>query len=32
MAKYDHLIIADDDILFHEDFYLGLVKFGEVGF
>jgi len=29
MAKYDHLIIADDDILFHEDFYLGLVKSGE---
>jgi GT2 family glycosyltransferase len=29
MAKFDHLIIADDDILFHEDFYLGLKNYGE---
>jgi GT2 family glycosyltransferase len=29
MARYDHLIIADDDIFFHKDFYRGLQKYGE---
>jgi len=28
-ANYDHLIIADDDMLFAPDFYQGLLKFGE---
>jgi GT2 family glycosyltransferase len=29
MAKFDHLIVSDDDIVFHDDFYRGLIKFGE---
>ena len=28
-AKYDHLVVADDDLLFHEDFYTGLKAYGE---
>ncbi|MDD2944147.1 MAG: glycosyltransferase, partial [bacterium] len=28
-ARFDHLIVADDDMIFHEDFYPGLLKFGE---
>ena len=29
MAKYDHLIVADDDLIFHKDFYQGLLHFGD---
>jgi len=29
MAKYDHLLILDDDMFLHADFYPGLMKFGE---
>lgn len=29
MAKYDHIIMLDDDLVFHEDFYKGLLKYGE---
>jgi GT2 family glycosyltransferase len=29
LAKYDHLIVADDDLVFHKDFYEGLLQFGE---
>lgn len=29
LAKYDHLIVADDDLIFHNDFYKGLITFGE---
>lgn len=28
-ARYNHLIVCDDDLLFQEDFYKGLVRFGE---
>jgi len=28
-AQYDHLIVADDDLLFHPGFYQGLLAFGE---
>lgn len=28
-AKYDYLVVTDDDILFLDNFYTGLVKFGE---
>jgi glycosyltransferase involved in cell wall biosynthesis len=28
-AVYDHLVIADDDLLFHPGFYQGLIAFGE---
>jgi len=28
-AKYDHLVVADDDLLFHPDFYTGLQAYGE---
>ncbi len=28
-AKYDHLVVADDDLLFHPDFYSGLQSYGE---
>jgi glycosyltransferase involved in cell wall biosynthesis len=28
-ARYDHLIVADDDLLLHPDFYQGLLAFGE---
>lgn len=28
-ASYNHLIVCDDDLLFQEDFYKGLVHFGE---
>ena len=28
-AKYDHVIVADDDLLFQPDFYRGLLEFGE---
>ncbi len=28
-AKYDYLIVTDDDIIFHSNFYEGLVKFGD---
>src|SRR5262245_8813945 len=26
-ARYDHLVIADDDLIFHPDFYLGLLHY-----
>ena len=28
-ARYDHLVVADDDLLFQPDFYQGLRQFGE---
>jgi hypothetical protein len=28
-ARYDHLVVADDDMLFHPDYYEGLKAFGE---
>ena len=28
-AKYDHLIVLDDDLYLHPDFYSGLLAFGE---
>ena len=28
-ARYDHIVVADDDMVFHEDFYEGLRTFGE---
>ncbi|CAK0769444.1 alpha-1, 2-mannosyltransferase/rhamnosyltransferase [Gammaproteobacteria bacterium] len=28
-AQYNHLIVADDDLLFHQDFYEGLQAFGD---
>ena len=28
-ARYDHLVVVDDDFLFHPDFYTGLQRFGE---
>ena len=28
-ARYDHLVVADDDMLFHADYYEGLKAFGE---
>jgi hypothetical protein len=28
-TQYDHTIVADDDMLFHADFYEGLRRFGE---
>lgn len=28
-ARFDHLVVADDDMIFHQDFYPGLLKFGE---
>ncbi|MEW6304181.1 MAG: glycosyltransferase family 29 protein [Verrucomicrobiota bacterium] len=27
-ARYDHLVVADDDLLFHEDFFRGIQAFG----
>ena len=29
VAKYDHLVVVDDDFLFHDDFYQGLQRFGD---
>jgi len=28
-AKYDHLVVVDDDFIFHSDFYSGLQRFGD---
>ena len=28
-AQYDHVVVADDDLLFQPDFHLGLLEFGE---
>jgi FkbM family methyltransferase len=28
-ARYDHLVVVDDDFLFHQDFYTGLQRFGD---
>ena len=28
-ARYDHLVVVDDDFLFHDDFYQGLQRFGD---
>jgi GT2 family glycosyltransferase len=28
-AQYDHIIVADDDMVFHDDFYRGLLAYGE---
>ena len=28
-ARFDHLVVSDDDMLFHADFYTGLQQFGE---
>ncbi|MBM3836640.1 MAG: glycosyltransferase [Verrucomicrobia bacterium] len=28
-AQYDRLVVADDDMIFHADFYEGLLNFGE---
>lgn len=28
-ARYDHLVVADDDLLFHADFHSGLQQFGD---
>ena len=28
LAHFDHLVISDDDFVFHADFYTGLLKFG----
>lgn len=28
-AQYDHIIVADDDMVFHDDFYQGLLTYGE---
>jgi GT2 family glycosyltransferase len=28
-ARYDHLIITDDDVIFHDNFYNELLKYGE---
>jgi len=28
-AKYDHLVVVDDDFLFHDDFFAGLIRFGD---
>ena len=28
-ARYDHLVVVDDDFLFHSDFYTGLQRYGE---
>ena len=28
-ARYDHLVVVDDDFLFHEDFYTGLQRYGD---
>lgn len=28
-ARFDHIVMLDDDLIFHSDFYEGLQKFGE---
>ncbi len=28
-ARYDHLVVVDDDFLFHSDFYTGLQRYGD---
>ncbi|HEY1171408.1 MAG TPA: glycosyltransferase family 29 protein [Verrucomicrobiae bacterium] len=28
-ARFDHLVVADDDLLFHGDFYTGLQQYGD---
>lgn len=28
-ARYDHLVVVDDDFLFHSDFYIGLQRYGD---
>jgi hypothetical protein len=28
-ARFDHLIVVDDDMIFHDDFYQGLQRYGE---
>jgi glycosyltransferase involved in cell wall biosynthesis/Tfp pilus assembly protein PilF len=28
-ARYDHLVVVDDDFIFHPDFYTGIQRFGE---
>ncbi len=29
VAKYDHLVVVDDDFIFHDDFYTGLQRYGD---
>ncbi len=28
-ARYEHCVVSDDDMVFHDDYYRGLVEFGE---
>ncbi|MGV3754730.1 MAG: glycosyltransferase family 29 protein, partial [Verrucomicrobiota bacterium] len=28
-ARFDHLVVADDDLIFHSDFYTGLQRYGD---